>query len=129
MKPLTKKSTKRSPEASHFSQMPLSRKQHQTAHFGFLSKQIGRANNEPNTVCKKSQGETGLRFSWNWKKDLSLQAQMIQEKFKNSLQEKQECVRAKMQQLQKEKYPNPSISVLHSMLPVPVPPLAQPGDL
>lgn len=120
MKPLAKR---RNPAASHFSQMPLSRKQHQTAHCGFLSKQIGRANNDLNTVCKNSQRESGLpflnQFSRSWNKDLSLQAQMTQEEFGNPLQEKKQYLRAKMQQLQKEQYPNPHTSVLHGVLPSP----------
>lgn len=112
---------------SHFSQLPLSRKQHQTAHFGFLSKQRARANNDPNTVCKNSQGKSGLRFlnqfSRSWKKDLSLQAQMTPEKFGNPLQEKKQCLKAKMQQLQKEQYPNPRTSIVRSPVP-----LTQLGD-
>lgn len=123
MKPLTKTSTRRSSEASHFSQMPLSRKQHQTAHFGLLSKQIGRANNDPNAVCKNSHGESGLpflhQFSRNWKKALSLQAQMTLEKCGNPHQEEKQNLRAKTQQLQKEQNPHPHTSVLRSVLPSP----------
>jgi len=75
MKPFIKASTKRrSPEASHFSQMPLSGKQRQTtARICFFSKQIVRANSEPNTMCKNSQAVSGLpfldQFSRPWKKD------------------------------------------------------------
>ena len=136
MKPFIKTSTKRrSPEASHFSQMPLSGKQRQTtARICFFSKQIGRANSEPNTMCKNSQVESGLpcldEFSRNWKKDFVLTSKNNTggvRKFppRNKTVSR---ARAKMHQLQKEKILNPSTSMLCTNSTVPVPPLAHLGD-